>query len=76
MRCLFCGQSNVDGGIDKNGNFICVDCVAEGIGGDIETVCPANTPYYTDYSGVNFREIRDSWNKKQRKERFKERGRK
>lgn len=29
MGCRFCNQSeNVDGGLDRNGNFICIDCIA------------------------------------------------
>ena len=30
MRCEICRQKDVDGALDQNGNYVCVDCWANG----------------------------------------------
>jgi len=55
---------NVDGAIDQFGDFVCVDCFAIGeaklAGRKAEVTAPV--PGF-DYSGLDFKKIRDAWNK-------------
>ena len=65
LRCALCGQRNVDGAIDQFGDFVCVDCFAEGEarfhGRKAEVLAPV--PGY-NYSGLNHNKILAAWNKK------------
>ncbi len=64
MKCTICGQRNVDGAIDQNGEFVCVDCFADGSakfsGRKAEAMAPV--PGF-DYSSINHKKTLESWNK-------------
>ncbi len=64
MKCVLCGQKNVDGAVDQFGDFVCVDCFATGdaaVAGRVAKVL-APVPGY-DYSGLNHQKILDAYNK-------------
>lgn len=53
MGCVICGQSNVDGAMDNFGDYVCVDCWANGEaafeGRVAEAFVPAQVSYHVDY---------------------------
>ena len=65
MGCALCGQGSVDGAIDQFGEFVCVDCFANGEahfdGREAEVLAPV--PGY-DYSRLNHKKILDAYNGK------------
>lgn len=68
MGCVLCGQSYVDGAIDQMGDFVCVDCFANGEahfnGREAEIIAPV--PGY-DYSGIDHQKVLDAYNGKEHK---------
>jgi hypothetical protein len=68
MKCVLCGQKNVDGAIDQFGDFVCVDCFALGeaqyAGREAKILAPV--PGY-DYSSLNHQKILDAYNRKNKK---------
>lgn len=42
-KCIYCGQTDVDGGYDGMGNFMCIDCIAENpeANSRLESMAPA-----------------------------------
>jgi hypothetical protein len=68
MKCVLCGQENVDGAIDQFGDFVCVDCWALGeaqyVGCKAKILAPV--PGY-DYSSLNHQKILDAYNRKNKK---------
>ncbi|OPY64117.1 MAG: hypothetical protein A4E56_00171 [Pelotomaculum sp. PtaU1.Bin065] len=63
MKCVLCGQKNVDGAIDHFGDFVCVDCFATGEarcdGRTAKTLAPV--PGY-DYSSLDHQRILEAYN--------------
>lgn len=63
MRCKICGQSGVDGAYDQYGDFVCVDCWADGEaymeGRHAEILSPV--PGF-DYSGLDTKKILHAFN--------------
>lgn len=55
--CVLCGQRNVDGALNQSGDFVCIDCFADGnahfMGMRATNIVPASTPYFVDYSSIN-----------------------
>lgn len=49
MKCVICGSKNYDGGFDQYGNFVCVDCIADGSaeceGRNVEVNVEADTSF-------------------------------
>lgn len=67
MICSLCGSKNYDGAVDNIGDFICVDCWADGSarkkGRIAETFVPANTYYAVNYPQEMKQRIIDAYNK-------------
>ena len=63
MKCIMCDQRNVDGAIDQHGDFVCVDCFAEGnakfSGRKVRVLSPV--PGY-DYSRIDYAKTIKAWN--------------
>lgn len=68
MKCVLCGQKNVDGAIDQFGDFVCVDCFALGeaklAGRTAKILAPV--PGY-DYSSLDHQKILDAYNRSGKK---------
>ena len=57
MRCILCGQRNLDGAIDNIGDFVCVDCWYDGtahhegrearLAAPVEGLIPTHYPEHT-----------------------------
>jgi len=66
LKCVICGQRNVDGALDQNREFVCVDCFADGSakfsGRKAKALAPVPGPRY-DYSGIDHTKALESWNK-------------
>lgn len=69
MKCIICGQSNVDGADNQYGEFVCLDCWADG-SAEYEgyiAVSASPVPGY-NYSGVNSQGYLDALNHKTKRE--------
>jgi hypothetical protein len=67
MKCKLCGQRNVDGAFDQFGDFVCVDCFAEGnahfSGRQAQVMAPAPLFGSTSYAKrLNHKNMLDAWN--------------
>jgi len=53
MKCEICGQGGVDGALDQMGDYVCVDCWADGSanyeGRTANTFSPAPSLFDVDY---------------------------
>ncbi|MCL6615833.1 MAG: hypothetical protein K6T39_01690 [Anoxybacillus ayderensis] len=70
MRCVICGQGYVDGAIDSFGDYVCVDCWANGEaeyqGREAVEFVGADVPYYVDYQPELIESFLDACNRKRR----------
>ena len=64
-RCILCG-SNYDGCLNEDGDFICVDCWADGsaIGHTAVAAVPTEFPLYVNYPAEMLNRFVDACNKK------------
>ena len=73
MKCAICGQANVDGAIDQAGEYICVDCWADGSayyeGRMAHTFLPAPSPFMVDYPHHVAQNFLDACNQRRQKAR-------
>ena len=70
-KCALCGQRNVDGAIDQQGSFVCVDCFADGeahLDGRVAKVLMPAADIFgsTEYAAnLNYRRILAAYNGEQ-----------
>lgn len=66
-RCAICGSSGYDGAIDDGGDYVCVDCWANGEaaldGRHAEAFVPADVPYQVSYPPDMARGFLDACNR-------------
>ncbi len=66
MRCQLCGQGSVDGAVDQIGDFVCVDCWADGSaqyeGRKARAAMPAQGVIPTSYPSYMYRHFVDKAN--------------
>jgi hypothetical protein len=65
--CVICGQKNVDGAVDNNGDYVFADCWADGSAGFegrvAKSAVPADVPYGVNYPPESFKRFLDACNK-------------
>jgi hypothetical protein len=70
MRCAICGQGYVDGAFDDFGDYVCVDCWANGEaeyqGRYATEFVPADVPYEVNYSTESILNFLDACNNKKK----------
>lgn len=69
MGCVICGQRNVDGAMDNFGDYVCLDCWANGEAHSqmrqAQAFVPAVTPYQVDYPMEMQKKFLEACNRKE-----------